>query len=204
MKKVGILGGTFNPIHIGHLMLAEQAADEYGLEKVLILPSGVSYMKSNLSMPPGAVRGQMAELAVIDNPRLAFCDIELVRKGNTYTCDTCDELKMRYPDCDFFFIIGSDTLYSMEQWKDIDHVFASFHILAALRNDASEEALLEKAEELKIRYNADIRVLHTPIIEIASNEIRQRYAQGKSIRYYVPDKVYHFIKERDLYHEDND
>ncbi len=201
MRKIGILGGTFNPIHIGHLILAEQAAEECDLSQVLILPSGISYMKSDIAIPDKSVRAEMVKLAIESNPLFVFCDIELKREGNTYTCDTCDELMRVYPDTEFYFIIGADTLFSMEKWKNTAHIFKCFHILAAVRDDASRISMLQKSEELKKKYGASIYMLHMPNLEISSKEIRRIYASGKSIRYYVPDKVYEYIKERDLYHE---
>lgn len=201
MKKIGILGGTFNPIHTGHLILAQQAAQEYGLLKILILPSGISYMKSDIHMPGKEIRADMVKLAIASDPLLEFCGIELDREGNTYTCDTCDELRKLYPDTELYFIIGADTLFSMERWKNIAHVFECFHILAAIRDDASKASMLQKAEELKRKYGAAVHMLHTPNLEISSSEIRRMSAMGKSIRYFVPEKVYDYIKERDLYHD---
>lgn len=201
MQKIGILGGTFNPIHTGHLILAEQAMQEYQFRKVLILPSGVSYMKSEIDMPDGKVRARMVKLAIEDNSHFEFCDVELKREGNTYTCDTCDELATIYKNTEFYFIIGADTLFSMENWKNIAHVFECFHILAAVRNDATEKQILEKAQDLREKYGADIKMLHTPNIEISSKEIRKMCSEGKSVRYFVPEKVYQYIKECNLYHD---
>lgn len=201
MQKIGILGGTFNPIHTGHLILAQQAAEEYALSKILILPSGVSYMKSDIRMPDRDTRVEMVKLAIESNPLFTYCDLEVRREGNTYTCDTCDELAGLYDNTEFYFIIGADTLFSMEKWKNIAHVFECFRILVAIRDDAPETSMKRKAEELKNKYGAFIRMVHMPNIEISSREIRRMSAAGRSIRYYVPEKVYEYIKERDLYHD---
>ena len=113
--KIGIIGGTFDPIHNGHLYIARKAMEEFNLSKVLFIPTGVSYMKTDVS---GAVhRYEMVRLAIKNYPAFEISDLEVFRGGNTYTCETIAELKKEYPDVKFYFIIGVDTLFMMENGK---------------------------------------------------------------------------------------
>ena len=140
--KIGILGGTFNPIHIGHLLLAEQAYEEYHLDQILFMPSGVSYFKDcQMSILSGKMRSDMVSLAIQGNSHFAMSDMEIKRSGNTYTCDTMLELRQEYSeDTLFYFIIGADTLYSMKKWKDVQIVFLGYtkHLFYYHRHSANK------------------------------------------------------------------
>ncbi|MDD3415989.1 MAG: nicotinate-nucleotide adenylyltransferase [Lachnospiraceae bacterium] len=198
-KRIGILGGTFNPIHLGHLMIAEQAYQEYHLDKVWIMPSGISYLKKNCDILPSSIRAEMVELSIASNPHLELSTIEVQREGNTYTYETLEQLKREYQDTTFFFIIGADTLFSMEHWKNIDQVFSNCELLVSVRNDSSLEELTEKAAEYKVKYNGIIHMLHSPNIEISSGNIRKMVSNQKSIKYYVTEEVENYIMEHELY-----
>ena len=123
MSKIGILGGTFNPIHNGHLLLAEQARCFYGLDQVLFIPSGCSYMKRQEEILPGEIRFQMVQLAIADNPYFCVSDMEIVREGNSYTCETITRLHAQYPEDELYYIVGADTLFQMEFWKNPEQIF---------------------------------------------------------------------------------
>ena len=123
MSKIGILGGTFNPIHNGHLLLAEQARCFYGLDQVLFIPSGCSYMKRQEEILPGEIRFQMVQLAIADNPYFCASDMEIVREGNSYTCETITRLHAQYPEDELYYIVGADTLFQMEFWKNPEQIF---------------------------------------------------------------------------------
>ena len=125
MSKIGILGGTFNPIHNGHLLLAEQARCFYGLDQVLFIPSGCSYMKRQEEILPGEIRFQMVQLAIADNPYFCVSDMEIVREGNSYTCETITRLHAQYPEDELYYIVGADTLFQMEFWKNPFHAVPS-------------------------------------------------------------------------------
>lgn len=198
-KKIGILGGTFNPIHMGHLILAEQAYEQYNLDKVLIMPSGVSYMKDKKDILPMNDRCKMASLAISDNPHFELSTIEMERKGNTYTCDTISYLNKRHPDVLFYFIIGADTLYGLENWKNIEQIFSGCTLLVAVRNENTPIQLKKKIEDYKTRYQADIRLLYSSNIEISSEMIRSKCMEHKSIRYFVPFSVEEYISKNGLY-----
>lgn len=200
-RKAGILGGTFNPIHVGHLILAEQAYEEFDLDRVLIMPSGLPYLKVGKGVLPPEQRYRMTELAIMDNPHFSISDREVLRDGNTYTSETITELNRDYPDIHFYFIIGADILFQMDSWKDPDVIFGGCSILASVRDGLRPEDLDRKIEEYEERFDADIRVLRTTNIDISSTMIREHAASGRSLRYYVPDAVREFILDNGLYLE---
>ncbi|MBO4834536.1 MAG: nicotinate-nucleotide adenylyltransferase [Lachnospiraceae bacterium] len=198
--KVGILGGTFSPIHYGHLLLAETAFDRFGLDKVLIMPAGDPYFKDLEKMAADAHRENMTLLAIEGNPHFEFSDLELKREGNTYTVDTLHQLTELYPDDEFFFIVGSDTLFSIEKWYRPAEIFEMAKLLTSRRNIEKED-LDHQIDYLKNKYGAKIYNLYMPNIDISSTDIRDKVKHGMSIRYYTPDAVIHYIEENKLYLE---
>lgn len=199
MKKIGILGGTFNPIHNGHLIMAETARSVYGLDEVLLIPSGCSYMKDPSMILPGEVRLEMTRLAALENPFFKESAIEVERKGNSYTYETLAQLKMQNPNAGLYYIVGADTLFSMENWKKPEEIFAACVTLAAVRDGREDERLSGQIAYLSEKYNADIRKLPSLHIEISSTEIRRRCRQKQSIRYLVPECVRVFLEENGYY-----
>lgn len=198
MKKIGIMGGTFDPIHMGHLMLAEFARAEKKLDEIWFIPTGCSYMKSH-DVISGADRMKMTELAIRDNDCMRCLDIEIKREGRTYSYETLEELAGMYPDYEFYFIIGADCLFQIEAWKCPEKIFGNAKVLASVRGGASEEKMQIKIDELSEKFGADIELLHFPRLEISSTDIRQRILEGKSIRYFVPDVCIEYIKEKGFY-----
>ncbi|MBO6137875.1 MAG: nicotinate-nucleotide adenylyltransferase [Lachnospiraceae bacterium] len=198
-KKTGILGGTFNPIHTGHLILGEQAMDELKLDKVIFMPSGYSYMKAQSDILPGEHRLRMTELAVADNPRFEVSDMEIKREGATHTADTLRELKEHDPEIQIYYIVGADTLFMMEKWIEPEVIFSNCVVLAAIRDDVDQSELKQKAEQLTERFNARIEVLATSCIDISSRMIRRRISRKQSVRYYLPESVRKYIEENELY-----
>ncbi len=198
-KTIGIMGGTFNPIHTGHLLLAQAALEEAELSEVMFLPSGISYLKAEEQVLSAERRLAMTKLAVEDNPAFTVSDMEIRRKGNTYTCDTLRQLRQEAPQNTFYFILGADCLFGMENWYRPQEIFDSCRILAAVRDTVGEEALRIQADRLRERFGADIRLLHLPRVDISSTDIRERVEKGKSIRYMVPEKVRAYILDNNLY-----
>lgn len=198
-KKVGIMGGTFNPIHNGHLLLAESAREAFGLDEILFMPSGNSYMKDAASILDGKTRAYMTELAIEGNPFFRLSRMELKRKGPTYTCDTLSQLKRQEGACQYFFIMGADNLFILEKWKDVEYIFQNCVIAVAARGDETDGEIGRKAELLKKRYQADIRLLSERRIDISSLEIRERLQKGQSVRYLLPDSVLAYIAREGLY-----
>lgn len=157
MSKIGIMGGTFNPIHNGHLALAEYAMDELKLDEVWFIPTGCSYMKKDVSdILPGEERLMMARLATQDNDRMKCLDIEIKRDGYTYSYETLEQLKCEYPENQFYFIFGADCLFTIEVWRYPERIFENCTVVAAVRNGADVTQMKQKIAELSDKYQADI------------------------------------------------
>lgn len=199
MKKIGILGGTFNPIHTGHLRLAEYARDEFDLDEVWLMPTGCSYLKDADTIVSAEHRLRMSQLAVTNYPRMKISDIEIVRQGNTYTYETLESLKEQYPDTELYFIQGADCLFTIEKWRHPERIFAACTILAAVRNATSMEAMEAQRNHLEQKWGAKVRLLNMPEIQISSTEIRNRLKQEKSVQGMLPVEVFSYIKEKGLY-----
>jgi nicotinate-nucleotide adenylyltransferase len=199
MNKVGIMGGTFNPIHNGHLFLAEQAYEQLGLDKCLFMPSKNPPHKKEQEITSSEHRLNMVRLAIRDNPHFEASTIELDREGMTYTADTLKLLTSKHPNTEYYFIVGADSLLQMPQWKDPQTVFRLSTIAAAGRNHLSEDILNQQIRGLKEEYDARIILLQMPDLEISSADIRDRIADGKSVRYYLPEQVTVYIKCHGLF-----
>jgi len=201
LKRTGIMGGTFNPIHMGHLIIAEKAREQFALDEVLFLPSGVPYMKDSKEVLPGKIRMEMTGLAIRGNPFFAVSGMEVEREGRTYTYETLEALREQNPDTEYYFILGADSLWTIKNWKNPERIFAACHVLAAVRDERSSEDMEEQAAHLKEKFGASIFLLQTGHIEISSSMIRGLCREGKSIRYLVPEAVYNYITEKGLYEE---
>ena len=201
-KKIGILGGTFDPIHLGHLIIAEQARDQYGLDQVLLIPSGHSYFKDNRAQKvlPALTRLEMTRKAVSDYPPFEVSDIEVLRSGNTYTYETLEELADLHPEAELYFIVGADTVCSMSTWREPARIFAACTVLAAMREDQVDpESFQQGIKDLENRFHARIRTISIPNIGISSTQIRERAGNGKSIHYLVPNALESYIIENGIY-----
>lgn len=198
MKKIGILGGTFNPIHFGHLILGQSAKEEFGLDKVLVMPTKNPAYKTISGGVSEQNRIDMINLAIKDFPYFEFSDIELKRNGVTYTVDTLKELTLGHPDSKYYFIMGADSLYQIETWKNPEQILGMADILVATRND-SRSALDAQIDYLEDQYQGTIFHLNSPSIEISSNEIRKRNISGQSIHFFLPECVIEYIERNDLY-----
>lgn len=198
-KKIGIMGGTFNPIHYGHLLLAESAREVFELDKVLFMPSGDSYMKDTSTILDGEVRLQMLKLAIADNPYFEISRIELDRTGPTYTRDTLAQLQNQNNEDSYFFIMGADSLLMLESWKDPEFILHNCTIAVAVRGTGTAEKIEKIAGHLIYEYQADIRILPVRYIDISSSDIRDNLKKKASIRYMLPEKVEAYIQENGLY-----
>lgn len=198
-EKIGIMGGTFNPIHTGHLLLAQWAMEESGLDGVIFMPTGNSYMKDKMEMLPGPERLAMTQLAIRDRECFFSSDMEIKRGGNTYTYETLESLHSMYPQAQLYFIVGADCLFSIENWYFPEKIFQNCILLAASRNGASIQALEMKRRELEALYEANIMLIAFPNIEISSTDIRRRCRESRSIQYLVPDGVREYIERKRFY-----
>lgn len=199
MKRLGIMGGTFNPIHNGHLYLAREAREQYHLEQVLFMPSGTPYMKDQKEVLPGEFRVMMTKLAIQDDPYFSLSTMEIEKEGNTYTYETLEALNGIYPQAELFFILGADSLFAIEDWRLPERIFTSCKILAAIRDDVSFSEIEKQARNLKQKYDADILILKTNTVDISSSMIRKHLSEGTSVKGLIPDAVYDYILNHNLY-----
>lgn len=200
IKKIGILGGTFNPIHYGHLILAQNALELYKLDKVMIMPSGVSYLKNQNEIVSKEHRINMVLAAIEDNDCFELSTIETDRIGNSYTYETLQYLTSNNKNCKYYFIIGADTLYTIDMWKCPEIIFNCSNIICAPRNNSSYDELNAKKEYLEKTYNANISIMDCPEVNISSSSIRKMYSNGQTLKYYMPDKEIDYIKNNNLYY----
>ena len=201
-ERIGILGGTFDPIHLGHLIIAEQARDQYQLDRVLLIPSGHSYFKDHRSkkVQPAQVRLEMTKIAAGSYKPFEVSDIEVNRPGNTYSFETLEELKALNPESELFFIVGADTICSMRTWREPQRIFNVCTVLAAMREDQVDpEEFQRETQALEKDFGARIYPVSIPNIGISSTQIRERAASGKSIHYLVPDALESYIIESGIY-----
>ena len=198
--KTGIMGGTFDPPHYAHLILAEQAKEQFHLDRVLFMPNG--------SPPPKPVRTgraaneqrlTMCSLSVAGNPGLELCDLEMKREGPGYSYLTLEMLHEIYPEDEFYFIIGADSLFDFPGWMKPQRICDQCILLCAVRNNCSEEKIREGMENLKTTFGARIELIHTPNMDISSNMLRKMIHEGHSVRYYLPDAVIRYIAEQHIY-----
>ena len=199
MKKVGIMGGTFNPIHFAHLILAESAYEQFELDEIIFLPSNQPAYKPLCEIVSNEHRKNMIELAIKDNPHFSISTAEFEREGYTYTADTLLHLTKEYPDIKFYFIIGGDSLFQLERWNRPEIVLSLAEILSAGRGEKTEDEMLIKIEELNEKYQTNIQFLKVPTFDISSNMIRCLLKKERSVKYFLPENVISYIKENNLY-----
>lgn len=197
--KIGIMGGTFNPIHIGHLLLSERAYEQFDLEKVYVMPTNNPPHKMDTKIESDLHRCAMVQLAIESNPHFELSLLEVNRKGLTFTVDTLRELQSQYPDKEWYFIVGGDSLEYMDKWRSPEIIFSMATIVVAIRDEYDEEALQEKIKHLQELYHAKIELISMPNIEISSTDIRQRLSHGLSCKYLVPERVEAYISRHQLY-----
>lgn len=200
VKRIGIMGGTFNPIHNAHLVLGECSYEQFDLDAVWFMPSKNPPHKLDKNIASQKHRSNMIIKAIEDNPHFEFSDFELSRQGTTYTAETLTLLKEEYRDTYFFFILGEDSLFNIENWKTPELIFEQAHIITARRGSHRQEEIYKHIKYLNEKYqDCKISILDTPMFEISSHFIRDNIKEDKSIRYYVPKSVKKYIKEKNLY-----
>lgn len=200
-KKVGILGGTFDPIHNAHLQLGLSALKRFRLDQVLFMPTGNSYFKTGKHAVTDAIhRAAMVKLAIQDEPRFAFSDMEIRRVGETYTADTLSELHRQHPEIEYHFILGADSLRDMELWYHPQVIFDSAVILVANRNhQVSETRLRQEIVHLTTKFGARIELLHFESMDVSSTQIREQIESGARESRLVPKAVLEYIRTCGLY-----
>jgi nicotinate-nucleotide adenylyltransferase len=186
-KKIGILGGTFDPPHLGHLIIANEVLDQLGLDELKFMPNQEPPHKTRNSKTKPADRLKMLELAIRDHPQFSLETIELERPGRSYTYDTMMELKRKRPGDEYYFIIGADMVEYLPHWHRIDDLIKLVQFVGASRPHFTLESAYP------------ILYVDVPQVDISSTLIRERIKSGKSVKYLLPDKVIHYIEENRLY-----
>jgi nicotinate-nucleotide adenylyltransferase len=191
VRRLGIFGGSFDPPHVGHLIVAESAVEQLRLDKVVFVPAYYPPHKLGNQQSSATDRLAMVRLIIKGNPRFAVSDLEVRRKGISYTVDTLRSFKSRFENAELFFIIGGDSLSQFSTWKDPEEILNLAHLVVyprPLQNLADVPMSLPRAE-----------VLQGPMIEISSSDIRLKVSHDESIRYLVPDEVVRYVKVHKLY-----
>ncbi len=201
MKRIGIMGGTFDPIHNGHLLIAENAYEQLQLDEVRFIPTGRSPHKQGRHILDGAQRLQMVRLAIAGNPAFVVDDRELRSDALSYSALTLTQMHRELPDAKLFFIMGGDSLRDFKTWYEPQTICACATLVAAARDACDQDCLQAYKKELQELFEAEVELLDTPNLSVTSSEIRERVAAGRSIRYQVPDAVLEYILENQIYHE---
>ncbi|MGB9839328.1 nicotinate-nucleotide adenylyltransferase [Thermovenabulum sp.] len=194
------MGGTFDPIHYGHLVAAEEARTNFDLSKVIFIPAGNPPHKKDYPVTDAEHRYIMTALAVNSNPFFEVSRVEIDREGYTYTVDTLKWFKEKYKDAvEIFFISGADAILDILTWKKVEEVMNYCTFIAATRPGYTSEQLERKVKEVKEIYGKDIFVLKVTGMAISSTEIRKKVKNGQSIKYLVPEAVEYYILKNNLY-----
>jgi nicotinate-nucleotide adenylyltransferase len=192
-RRLGVMGGTFDPIHYGHLVTAEEALEQFELEGVLFVPTGRPWMKEHEVVSPPEDRYLMTVIATASNPLFSVSRIEVDRDGPTYTVETLRSLKADL-DADLFFVTGADAILEMFQWKEPEELFQLAHFIAATRPGYDIAGF-----EVPAHAKDAVRVMNIPALAISSTDIRSRVQAGGPIRYLVPEGVKSYIEKAGLY-----
>lgn len=199
MVRLGVMGGTFDPIHMGHLACAEMARDACALDEVLFVTAGNPNFKQDRQLAPAWERHAMVELAVQGNAAFVASDAEIGGAGITYTADTLARLACERPDAELFFIMGADSLMTLSCWKSASRIAELAHIICVSRPGfVAEGALLSSLDVAGF----SITMVEAPLLDISSSEVRARVARGETVRYLVPDQVHGYLQATGLYRKE--
>ena len=190
-RRIGVMGGTFDPVHHGHLVAGSEVAHRFALEEVIFVPTGEPYQKDNRRVSPPEDRYLMTVIATASNPRFSVSRVDIDRPGPTYTIDTLKDLQKAHPDADLYFITGADALARMMTWHDADELFSLAHFVGCTRpGHRLTGAGLPDGK---------VSLVEIPALAISSSECRARVAAGEPVWYLVPDGVVQYIAKRGLY-----
>ena len=193
MKRIGILGGTFNPIHIGHLTIAEMVHEQLKLDKIIFVPSNLPPHKNSKNVASAKDRYHMVCLGVRGNPRFEVSDYEIKKRGKSYSIETVSCFRDRYPaGTKLFFIIGSDLLPTLRTWKRINEILKIVSFVSVNRPGF-------KGKKSKVK----LRSITVPGLQTSSSYVRKRITSGKTVKYLVPDNVLRYIEQKKLYTQNN-
>ncbi|PAT08343.1 nicotinic acid mononucleotide adenylyltransferase [Corynebacterium hadale] len=192
--RIGIMGGTFDPIHHGHLVAASEVADRFQLDEVVFVPTGNPWQKAGRTITAAEDRYLMTVIATASNPRFSVSRVDIDRGGPTYTMDTLRDLREQFPNAQLYFITGADALSSIMSWRDWEHMFELAEFVGVTRPgyELSEDMF---PEEIQRR----VHLIEIPAMAISSTDCRERSGQGRPVWYLVPDGVVQYIGKNQLY-----
>lgn len=193
LRRIGIMGGTFDPIHNGHLVAASEVAGLFRLDEVVLVPTGEPWQKADVKVTPAEDRYLMTVIATASNPRFNVSRVDIDRKGPTYTIDTLRDLREVYGDVEMYFITGADALEKILSWKDVDEMFDLAHFIGVTRPGFTLSDAHLPADTVSL--------VQVPAMAISSTDCRVRVGAGKPIWYLVPDGVVQYIAKRRLYRD---
>lgn len=190
-RRLGVMGGTFDPIHHGHLVAASEVQVRFGLDEVVFVPTGIPWQKDERIVSPAEDRYLMTVIATASNPRFCVSRVDIDRRGPTYTVDTLTDLHVQYPGHELFFITGADALAQILSWKRVDELLGLAHLVGVTRPGyrLDDEHLPAGA----------VSLIEVPALAISSTDCRQRVVNGLPVWYLVPDGVVQYITKRGLY-----
>ncbi|AOR22690.1 nicotinate-nucleotide adenylyltransferase [Clostridium taeniosporum] len=200
MKRYGIIGGTFDPIHYGHLYIAYEAMKQLNLDNVIFMPTGNPPHKEGKKVTDALIRYEMVNKAIKDFPKFSISNYEIEKKGFSYTYETLEYFKN--DDIELFFITGADCLMDIETWEKTDEILSLCNLVTFSRGGFSNKKLIKQKEYIEKKYNVNITVLALKKLEISSTDIRERIRSDKRIDFFVPKSIIELIKNNNLYKEE--
>lgn len=199
IKNIAVMGGTFNPIHNGHLILANQVLEQYGLDQIIFIPNHLPPHKEGDGLICRNHRYEMTQMAVEPFEKFVVSDIELKREGMSYTIDTLSALKELINPENLYFIIGSDALFGLEKWNRAEILLKEFKFIVGTRPGVCQEAVQGEMQYLNDKYTNGITSVFFDGMDISSSQIREKISRGEDVTPFLPAKVYSYIKENHLY-----
>lgn len=197
-RRIGVMGGTFDPIHHGHLVAASEVADRFALDEVVFVPTGRPWQKADRVVSSAEDRYLMAVIATASNPRFTVSRVDVDRQKATYTVDTLRDLHAAYPQSEFFFITGADALASILTWEQLEQLFSLAKFVGVSR-PGYELTSSHVTETLRDLPEDAVTLIEVPALAISSTEVRRRAAADRPVWYLVPDGVVQYISKRELY-----
>jgi nicotinate-nucleotide adenylyltransferase len=196
--RIGIFGGTFDPPHVGHLILAEECRSQLALDKLLWVVTNLPPHKQNVTISPVKDRIELVKLSIADNPGFELSLVDVDRPGPHYALDTVRLIREQYPEAELFYLMGGDSLHDLPSWHRAQEFLAACDGLGVMRRH-QDRVDLESLDSLLPGIKAKVHVVEAPILEIASHQIRLRIHDGEAYRYYLTDRVYRALQDLDLY-----
>ncbi|GAA0077336.1 nicotinate-nucleotide adenylyltransferase [Clostridium sp. CTA-5] len=200
MKRYGIIGGTFDPIHYAHLYIAYEAKKQLDLDEVIFMPAGNPPHKDGKCITDASLRYEMVNLAIQDYNEFSISSYEIEKNGLSFTYQTLEHLKSK--DRELFFITGADCLIDIEKWENVSKILSLCNLVVFTRGGINNDQLIKQEEYIQKKYEVDITVLKLNQLEISSTDIRKRIKDKERIDFFVPNSVVNFIEKNELYRED--